>query len=160
VSTSSLREVRLNAFKSFHSQVLPVDAVTVLTGRNCAGKSNALDGIEVLSRLATGEELADALDGRRREGGPIRGGSRGCAPHGQSEFSLGCSVESDGSRYELDVWVQVNPELRITGERLQGHAPALATGRVETRNLLWTMSPVTTPQVSLESNDVQDRQLR
>jgi AAA domain, putative AbiEii toxin, Type IV TA system len=102
VTTSSLREVRLAAFKSFRNAILPVDAVTVLTGRNSAGKSNALDGIEVLSRLATGEELADALDGRRREGGPVRGGSLGCVPHGDTEFSLGCTVESGG---KPSIWI-------------------------------------------------------
>jgi AAA domain, putative AbiEii toxin, Type IV TA system len=65
-----VREVRLTAFKSYRDAVLPLDAVTVLTGRNSSGKSNALDGIEVLGRLASGEDLADALDGRRREDGP------------------------------------------------------------------------------------------
>src|SRR5215207_10868323 len=103
MATSSLREVRLKAFKSFRGATLPVDAITVLTGRNNSGKSNALDGIEVLSRLATGEDLADALDGRRRQGGPVRGGSYGCVPHGGTAFSLGCTVESGGRRFYLDL---------------------------------------------------------
>ncbi|WP_322751176.1 MULTISPECIES: AAA family ATPase, partial [unclassified Frankia] len=63
-----LRELRLTAFKSFAGATLPLAPLTVLTGRNSSGKSNALDGIEVLARLAGGEDLADALDGRRREG--------------------------------------------------------------------------------------------
>jgi predicted ATPase len=140
-SSSSLREIRLTAFKSFRNSVLPVDAITVLTGRNSAGKSNALDGIEVLSRLATGEELADALDGRRREGGPVRGGSRGCAPHGDRSFSLGCTVESEGKLYRLDLTVQVEPELRVVHEVLQGPAPAIETGDIKNRYLLQTLPP-------------------
>lgn len=136
--TANLTEIRLTAFKSFHNEVLPVDDVTVLTGRNSSGKSNALDGIEVLSRLANGEELADALDGRRREGGPVRGGSAACAPHGMSLFRLGCTVVVGRDRYKLDVTVQVRPELRIVSERLTGPAPALESGHIEIRNLLWT----------------------
>ncbi|MDQ4032460.1 MAG: ATP-binding protein [Actinomycetota bacterium] len=141
MKTPVLRKIHLTAFKSFSGSTLPVDPVTVLTGRNSSGKSNALDGIEVLSRLASGEELTDALDGRRREGGPVRGGSRGCAPHGTAEFELGCTVLAEGDTYGLDVIIQVEPELRILQERLQGPAPALASGLVEQRWLLYTREP-------------------
>jgi predicted ATPase len=72
---AALTRVRLTRFKSFAGAELPIGDLTVLTGRNSSGKSNALDAIEVLARLAEGEDLADALDGRRREDGPIRGGS-------------------------------------------------------------------------------------
>lgn len=128
----------MHDFKSFHEATLPVDAITVLTGRNNSGKSNALDAIEVLARLASGEDLADALDGRRRDGGPVRGGSRGCAPHGSNSFYLGCTVEYGDDRYKLDVQVQVEPELRIIYERLQGPAPAVRSQRISNRDLLWS----------------------
>lgn len=142
MSVATLREIRLELFKSFRDAVLPIDVVTVLTGRNNAGKSNALDAIEVLSRLATGEDIADALDGRRREGGPVRGGSRGCAPHGYNRFSLGCTVLLGEATYTLDVTVQVKPELRITSERLRGPAPGLESGKTEMRDLLITKPPL------------------
>lgn len=138
MTAARLREIRLTAFKSFRNQALPVDEVTVLTGRNSSGKSNALDGIEVLTRLAGGEELADALDGRRREGGPVRGGSAACAPHGTTFFQLGCTVSLGRNTYRLDVKVQVRPELRILQETLHGPGPALESGYVEDRLLLWT----------------------
>ena len=138
MSVPIVREVRLTAFKSYRDATLPIDAITVLTGRNSSGKSNALDGIEVLSRLASGEDLADALDGRRRENGPVRGGSRGCAPHGTQEFTLGCTVAIDGASYDLDVSIQVEPYLRIVRESLRGPAPALASGQVDIRPLIQT----------------------
>lgn len=115
--------------------------MTVLTGRNSSGKSNALDAAEVLSRLASGEDLYDALDGRRREGGPVRGGSRGCAPHGQNHFSLGCTVTLGRDTYTLSVKVEVMPEPKIVAEKLSGPAPALESGIVEQRALLWTRQP-------------------
>src|SRR5262249_34763679 len=89
-------------------------------------------------RLATGEDLADALDGRRREGGPVRGGSYGCAPHGSNRFGLGCTVGVGKNRYLLDLTIEDDPELRIVHETLQGPAPAVETGHVEDRWLLYT----------------------
>lgn len=111
-----ITELRLTAFKSFRDAVLRFQPITILIGKNGAGKSNVLDGLEVLSRLALGETLPDALDSRRREGGPIRGGSRGCAPHGSDYFALGCTVDFDGVLYLYDIEVQIKPTLEVRSE--------------------------------------------
>ena len=115
-----LAEVRLHRFKSFHGATVPLGDLTILTGRNSSGKSNVLDAIEVLSRISGGELLGDALDGGRREGGPVRGGSRGCAPYGETSFKIGCRIEigDDGTALDYDVEVGVDPTLRIRDERL------------------------------------------
>ncbi|WP_225213883.1 AAA family ATPase [Corynebacterium gallinarum] len=123
-----ITELRLDAFKSFRNATLPIADITFLTGRNSSGKSNALDGLDVLSRLAGGEVLADALDGRRRQAGMVRGGSRGCAPHGSHEFSLGCTVIHDGQDFSYSISVQVDPDLKIVEERLEGPAVAAKSG--------------------------------
>ncbi len=126
MSTARLSELRLRAFKSFRDVTLPLGPVTVLIGRNSSGKSNALDGLETLARLASGQDLADALDGRRREAGAVRGGSAGLPPHGSTSFHLGCTVEvadgiyADFPPYTYDVKVQVTPYLRIVRETLTG----------------------------------------
>ncbi|WP_369689320.1 AAA family ATPase [Streptomyces acidiscabies] len=46
--------MRLTSFKSFTGQRLPLQDLTVLIGRNGSGKSNALDALMVLARLASG----------------------------------------------------------------------------------------------------------
>ncbi|MEU0161253.1 hypothetical protein ABZ154_21075 [Streptomyces sp. NPDC006261] len=56
----AIEEVRLTACKSFHCAVLPLAPLTVLIGCNSSGKSNALDGLEVLSRLARGDDMSEA----------------------------------------------------------------------------------------------------
>ncbi|MDO5285293.1 MAG: AAA family ATPase [Actinomycetia bacterium] len=129
MSTARLSELRLRAFKSFRDVTLPLGPVTVLIGRNSSGKSNALDGLETLARLATGQSLADALDGRRREAGAVRGGSAGLPPHGSSTFALGCTVELGEDRYRYDVEVQVSPYPMILHETFtaQGVSSALET---------------------------------
>ena len=115
-----LAEVRLHRFKSFRGATVPLGDLTILTGRNSSGKSNVLDAIEALSRISGGEPLGDALDGGRREGGPVRGGSRGCAPYGETSFKIGCRIEigDDGTALDYDVEIGVDPTLNILDERL------------------------------------------
>ncbi|MDY6051774.1 MAG: AAA family ATPase, partial [Rothia sp. (in: high G+C Gram-positive bacteria)] len=114
-TTAELKELHLTSFKGFEEQTLPIADTTLLIGRNSTGKSNALDALDALSRLAGGESINDALDGRRREGGAIRGGSVGLVPHGEESFTLGCLVEMDGAdhRYSLTIGVSHEGECRI-----------------------------------------------
>lgn len=114
-----VEELRLISFKSFRDARLPLDDLTLLIGRNGSGKSNAIDGLHVLARMALGEDLRDAIDGSRRDGSEVRGGARGCAPHGESSFKLGCTVVVGRDRLRLDVAVQVEPDVQILSEELQ-----------------------------------------
>ena len=128
MTAARVTELNLIAFKSFRNEVLPLGDMTLLIGRNSSGKSNALDGLEVLARLAEGEDLIDALDGRRREIGSVRGGSEGCAPHGLDSFALGCTVEFNGETLKYSVEIEVRPDIRIIAESLYGHGVAATSG--------------------------------
>lgn len=114
---SVVEEVRLSSFKSFRDAVLPLDELTLIVGRNGSGKSNALDGLWALSRLASGEDMRDALDGGR-EGPAVRGGAAGCAPFGESTFSLGCTVRTGSKRTWFDIGVTVEPSIQVVYELL------------------------------------------
>lgn len=113
-----IEELRLTKFKSFYDAALPLCDLTLLIGRNGSGKSNVLDALEVLSKLALGEDIRDSIEGGRREGAAVRGGVEGCAPFGEEEFSIGCSVRTGEELVRLDVTVQVEPDVQITYERL------------------------------------------
>lgn len=117
VEASVIEELRLGAFKSFRGAALPLGALTLVVGRNGSGKSNALDGLWVLARLAQGGEIRDALDGGR-EGPAIRGGVAGCPPFGEPTFALGCSVRTGVHRVDLDVVIQALPHPQVVSERL------------------------------------------
>lgn len=110
----------LTAFKSFHDVVIPLAPLTVLIGRNGSGKSNALDGLDVLHRLAVVGDVRDALEGARRDAEPVRGGIEGCAPFGTDSFALGVRIHRDsGEIVDLDVRVQVRPDVQVVWERLR-----------------------------------------
>lgn len=110
-------ELRLPAFKSMRQAKIPLRPLTLLVGRNGSGKSNVLDALAVLSALSSGATFRDALDGG--PAGPlVRGGSEGCAPVGEDAFSVGCSVDVDRIRYNLDLEVSVRPSVQVKSERL------------------------------------------
>lgn len=120
--SAELTELKLINFKGFRDQTLPLRDATILIGRNSAGKSNALDALETLNRLASGESIIEALDGSKRDSGGIRGGSFGLVPHGSSTFSLGCTVAMDGylHRYTIEIEVSPGRNPRVVYEKLIG----------------------------------------
>lgn len=115
--TARITSLRIPAFKSVREGNIHLGPLTLLVGRNGSGKSNVLDALAVLAALASGTHIRDALDGTR-QGPLVRGGSEGCAPVGENEFSLGCTVSALGSDYHLDVRVSVRPSAQIVSERL------------------------------------------
>lgn len=142
-TTAELKEIHLTSFKGFEKQTLPLADTTLLIGRNSTGKSNALDALDALSRLASGESISDALDGRRREGGAIRGGSTGLVPHGKDSFSLGCLVEMDGADHQYSLTIGVSPEgeCQILNEWLIGPAmPASGSRWASNEQLFYARS--------------------
>ncbi|WP_082916249.1 AAA family ATPase [Plantibacter sp. H53] len=117
MAVSTLQELRLDAFKSVRDGVVPIGPVTLIVGRNGSGKSNVLDGLAVLSALASGADVRDALDGGRL-GPVVRGGSEGCAPLGQDSFRIGCVAEISNELVHLELEIRVRPDVQILSERL------------------------------------------
>lgn len=117
MAVAELTELRLVSFKSVRGAKIPINALTLIVGRNGSGKSNVLDGLAVLSAVGTGADLRDCLDGGR-DGPVVRGGSEGCAPLGEASFEIGCTASSEGVDYHLDFEIRVKPTLQIISERL------------------------------------------
>ena len=53
-------------FKSFEKTELNIESLTTLIGTNASGKSNAIEGITILAKAATGIDLSTILDGDRK----------------------------------------------------------------------------------------------
>ena len=95
-------------FKSFEKAELNLEALTTLIGTNSSGKSNAIEGIAILAKSATGIELNTILDGTKSTGAVVRGGSRGCARFKTNAFKLGCLIDLDDTHdllYEIKIGV-------------------------------------------------------
>ena len=100
-------------FKGYERSVLWLEQITTLIGSNASGKSNAIEGIYILSELATGRDLNVIFDGTNNSEGIIRGGARGCCRYGADSFLLGCLVDWD-DKQDLLYRIRINTDGRIT----------------------------------------------
>lgn len=98
--------------------------LTLLIGKNGSGKSNLIEGVELLASLAEGKPLHEMVESATNNLGAsfIRGGIHSCVKFGQEEFSLGF----DGSikflerqeSFDYRISISVTPFPRITEEYL------------------------------------------
>lgn len=93
-------------FKGFEKTEMAVENLTTLIGTNASGKSNAIEGMKILSELMTGRELSTILDGSKNMESNIRGGSKGCCRFHSSNFKLGCLIEA-GEDYDLKYMIEI-----------------------------------------------------
>ncbi len=82
-----LKELHLQNWKSYQSAHLFFDPITVLIGTNASGKSNALDAMQLLNRLANGVNITSALAGDTNIQG-IRGGLEWACLKNEKKFSF------------------------------------------------------------------------
>lgn len=102
-------------FKGYDRAVLWLEQITTLIGSNASGKSNAIEGIQILSELASGRDLSVIFDGTKNGEGSIRGGAKGCCRYGANSFLLGCTIDWN-KKYDLLYRVRINVSGRITVE--------------------------------------------
>lgn len=77
-------------FKNFADVEIDLSKpMTLLIGRNGSGKSNLIEGVELLAELIKGREVHEISDVRRHGEFKIRGSLKGCFRQGYEYFSLG-----------------------------------------------------------------------
>jgi len=115
---ASLAEITFQGFKSFGDATLILGPLTVLVGPNAAGKSNAIEGIRTLQRLARGVRLDDLNRDAQEQAISIRGTPAELCPRGEHHFGLGCTLEGQEPRH-LQMRVENRSgELHMEQERL------------------------------------------
>lgn len=114
-----LKSVRFVNWKSFRDATLHLDPLTVLIGANASGKSNAVEGLELLARLARGADLETALSGNEQlpalRGGVEWAGYRGAE---QMTFEVLAHDERTGQDLIHRQVIRLKPELRVTDSSL------------------------------------------
>ncbi len=101
-----LIEFTLANFKSYSTGHLPLGSLTVLIGANAAGKSNALEGLRLLSWLAQGQKLSSIQYAVNSAEAVVRGRVNDLCYHGQSSFTIGC-------RLDIPEWNELNITLSV-----------------------------------------------
>ncbi|MFR9673277.1 AAA family ATPase [Streptomyces sp. TR06-5] len=118
-NTAFVTELRLSSFRSHRGRVLRLTPFTLLTGPSGSGKSAVLEAFGALARLGNGDTLPEVF-GAESAGGPDVYVPHDAVPDAQRRrgFRLGCTVDGPSGPVRLDLAVQVEPDLRVAGERL------------------------------------------
>ncbi|MFC7917212.1 ATP-binding protein [Streptomyces sp. NPDC057386] len=116
-----LAELRLSAFAGHRRARLPLGEFTLLSGPSGVGKTTALTAYGALARLAAGGTLREAFPD------PVSLVPDGARPDAQRRrgFRIGCTSVGPAGPVRLDLAVQVEPDLRIVGERLSARGVVL-----------------------------------
>jgi len=119
-----LASVTIRNFKSFRDETLHLSDLTLLIGPNASGKSNALEGLQILSWLASGRRLGDLHYAIQSGEIAVRGAASDLtwAPGEDPDIILGCSLARtrDGAPLEFEIGLRTEEAgLRITREKLR-----------------------------------------
>ena len=114
-----LKSLGVDGWKSIDSATLYIDPLTVLIGTNASGKSNLLDALSFLARIANGMLLTSALQG---DGAlpQLRGGLEWAPRHPGNVFTIRATVaagETQDLDYEITCRVARN-QCEVVSEQL------------------------------------------
>lgn len=97
-----LKRVKIQGYKSLVDVELELQPLTVLFGPNAVGKSNMLDALQLLSRIATSRNLNDAFQPPYR-GHPLESFTFG--PEG-----IGSLLQQESAKCSLEIDVELSSE--------------------------------------------------
>jgi predicted ATPase len=113
-----LINVMLRNFKSYIQADLPLGPLTVMIGANASGKSNAIEGMRILSWLAQGQKLSAIQSSVQESGKVVRGRITELGYRGATSFWFACKTDLLEWNYlEIEI-SRRNDELHISLESI------------------------------------------
>ena len=102
---------RLKDFKNFEDAGLDLfEPLTILLGRNGSGKTNLIEGVELMAALAHGVPINEVTDIGRGGALEVRGGLSSCGRFGTTSFVLRldqAGVEFEGERQPINYAIEI-----------------------------------------------------
>ena len=118
-----LSSFTIENFKSYRKASLELAPLTVLIGANASGKSNAIEALRLLCRIAAGDKLAAIRHALQDKERAVRGNVSDLGFRGERAFSISCEMtESDWNHYSITLELRDDDELHISNERVTGPA--------------------------------------
>ncbi len=96
-----IRRIAIKNYKSLRSVEVQLQSLSVLFGPNAAGKSNFIDALQLLSRIASGRSLKEAFEPPYR-GKPMESFSFG-------KEGLEGLTKRDSASFEIEADVELSP---------------------------------------------------
>ena len=118
---------RLTNFKNFDRAAVNLfKPLTILLGRNGSGKTNLIEGIELLAALARGVPFTGITDVDRGGTFEVRGGLRSCIRFRKRDFNLrfnNAVIPFDGRKQTVDYFIELavhgKNDVQLSAEKLQ-----------------------------------------
>ncbi len=106
---NTLKSFRLRNFKSYKDAEFNLSPVTLIVGENASGKTNALEALRFMKRLAQGARLDEIRKALNKRSPFIRGGVQGLFYPDTSSFEM-AFVFGDANEYKLQIAIEYNGE--------------------------------------------------
>ncbi|OWY25342.1 ATPase [Sphingobacteriales bacterium UPWRP_1] len=137
-----IKELHLKNWKSFTEGQLYIDPITILIGANASGKSNILDALLFLQKIADGKQISAAIDGDADNKG-IRGGHEWAITHGFTEADLTVVIQSDidediDYRYNIIIGLMGEGKIEVKSESLTRIAASTKGGKKTEKKMFTT----------------------
>lgn len=124
-----IKKIILKNFKSYVEADLPLSPLTVLIGANASGKSNAIEGMRLLSFLAQGQKLS-VLQHVSKDDKIIRGRLEAIGHNGSESFALGCRTDAKWNDLEIELTWRKDG-LHITSEKVSSQDDSIPLYRID-----------------------------
>lgn len=155
-----IKKLRLKNWKSFEDATLHIDPLTIIIGANASGKSNLLDALVFLYRIAHGVEVHDAIEGNVGLPG-LRGSFEWICLKPHEQFTL--EVTTDGLKDDVDYVYKLTIEIlavvgaQIVSEELTQISYAGVNGKPVERILLTTSTISRSSSIKVQEYKFRDK---
>jgi predicted ATPase len=118
-----LMSFEISGFKSYLQAKMKLSPLTVLIGANAAGKSNAIEGMRLLSWIAQGNKLNSiryaVYEGDQAIRGTVSTLGHRVDHRGYASFRFSCDIdELEWDHYSIELEVGTDGDLHISDERI------------------------------------------
>lgn len=114
-----LTQVKLRNFKSYRSGTLRLGRLTILIGANASGKSNVIEALRLLARIAEGERLSFLGGSYKQDETIFRGGVNNLGYRDSKTFGISClTTESTWKDFSIDLSLGEDGNLHVIEEEI------------------------------------------
>jgi len=114
-----LTEIHIQNFKSYESSILHLAPLTVLIGANASGKSNAIEALQIIRRIADGERFGFLGSQNPNNESAFRGQIKNLGFHGNKSFTLECKTnEQEWNHFSITLGIRDDGDLHVVKESI------------------------------------------
>ena len=110
-----IKSIKMKNWKSYEESTLYIDSLMIVIGTNSSGKSNAIDALLFLSRIASGVGVFQAIVGDVNLSS-LRGGIDWVCRKGTNSFTLEVVMEYEQNDYEYSITVEIEDAKALVAE--------------------------------------------